>query len=778
MSAGRSGDPRLASLERGASAVPASLRAAGTPVGSTTLRLRTTVIGAYGHGVFAALTTHTAPVAEVAQHETLHVIRARHVILATGAIERLIAFPGNDVPGVMLAGAALSYLRLFGVAPGLRPVLFTNNDEAYEAAFALAAAGVEIAGVVDVRPRTIAADRARARGIEVHAGAVVEGIAGRRGVRAVRMRAAGGRRASLEADALLISGGTSPAIALATQLGAVARWHDAQAAFVPELPAQHGRVAGAARGTSGIAAAVHDGAAAAAAVATSLGRTLAPVAPVALPPDLESTPLEPLWEVAGRGKAFVDLQNDVSTDDVRLAAREGYEHVEHMKRYTTLSMATDQGRTGGLVGSAVLAAARGVPIAAVGQPRPRPFLEPIPFAALAGPEVRAHYKPERRLPLQAWHEAAGATFVAIGLWRRPLVYSRSGGWEPVLAEARAVRRAAGISDVSTLGKLDVQGPRAGAFLDFVYANTISTLPVGRTRYGIMLRDDGMMLDDGTVARLGAEHFLLTTTTANATVILEHLEFHLEASRPELDVVITDVADQWAQFAVAGPRAREVVAAVVDGLALDNAGFPFMAAGAARIAGVAGRLFRISFSGELAFEVAVPATAAREVWEALLQAGRPAGLAPYGLDALNTLRIEKGHVTGAELNGNTSADDLGMGRLLKKQGDFVGRALSARPGLRAPDRLQLVGVRPCRTSDRLRNGAHLVTSEARTESLGYITSSTPSVESPGWVGLALLAGGRSRIGTRLTATSPVHGEALEVEILSPHMLDPENERVRS
>jgi len=746
--------------------------------GAVDVRLRTTVVGAYDHGVYAALTTHASPMHLIVPRETLHVIRARHLIVATGATERLIAFPGNDVPGVMLAGAALAYLRHFGVAAGRRPALFVNNDEAYEAAFALAEAGVGIAGIVDVRPHSIAAQRAHARELPVHLGAVVEGVAGRHGVRGVFVRGADGRRSRLAADSLLMSGGATPAAALATQLGAAARWHDAQAAFVPELPSALGHVVGAARGTAGIAAAAHDGAAAAAAIATALGHALAPTTAEALPPDLETTPLEPLWEVPGRGKAFVDLQNDVSTDDVRLAAREGYEHVEHMKRYTTLSMATDQGRIGGLTGSAVLAAARGVPVAAVGQPRPRPFLEPLPFSALAGPEVRAHYKPERRLPLQSWHESAGATFVAIGLWRRPLVYSRQGGWEPVLAEARTVRRAAGISDVSTLGKLDVQGPGAAAFLDFIYANTVSTLPVGRTRYGIMLREDGMLLDDGTVARLGPEHFLLTTTTANATVVLEHLEFHLEASRPELDVVITDVGDQWAQFAVAGPRSREIVAAVVEGVSLDNAHFPFMAAATAQIADVPGRLFRISFSGELAYELAVPAGAAERTWESLLAAGRPHGLVPYGLDALNTLRIEKGHVTGAELNGNTSADDLGMGRMLKPEGDFIGRALSARPGLRAAARLQLVGVRPCSPADRLRNGMHFTAPAAADESLGYVTSSTPAVESPGWVGLALLACGRARIGTRMTVASAVHGETIEAEILSPHMLDPENRRVRA
>jgi sarcosine oxidase subunit alpha len=448
-----------------------------------------------------------------------------------------------------------------------------------------------------------------------------------------------------------------------------------------------------------------------------------------------------------------------------------------MKRYTTAGMATDQGKSGGLLGAAILAAARGVPLAEVGQSRPRPYYEPVPFAALAGPEVRRHYKPERRLPLHAWHESAGATFMNTGLWRRPLVYGGA-GWEPVLREARAVRSGVGLTDVSSLGKIDIQGRDAARFLDFVYANTFSTLPVGRARYGIMLREDGMLFDDGTTSRLAAEHFLVTTTTANAAAVLEHLEFHLQAHGRHLEVALSDVCDQWAQFALAGPKAREVARVVVPDLDLENAAFPFMAAAAATIAGVPGRLFRISFSGELAYELAVPARQALEVWSALLAAGEPFGIRPYGLDALNTLRIEKGHVTGAELNGNTSAADLGFARMLKKSGDFIGRALSERSGLLAPGRLQLIGVRPLDRARRLRTGMQLVTRAAATTSLGYVTSSTPSVELEGWVGLALLADGRARVGTRVLGASLIHGELEELEVVSPHFVDPENQRVRA
>jgi sarcosine oxidase subunit alpha len=405
-------------------------------------------------------------------------------------------------------------------------------------------------------------------------------------------------------------------------------------------------------------------------------------------------------------------------------------------------------------------------------------VQPVPLAALAGAEAGAHFKPKRLLPLHDWHQSSGATFANIGLWLRPLVYSQQPGWEAVLREARAVRTGVGITDLSTLGKIDVQGSDAARFLDFMYANTFSTLRVGGARYGIMLREDGLLLDDGTTSRLGPEQFLITTTTANAAPVLEHLEFHLQSVCPQLEVLLTDVSDQWAQFAVAGPQSRQVLAAVLSGLDLSNAAFPFMSAATAQLAGIACRVYRISFSGELAYEVAVPAQHAKAAWTALLDAGARYGIVPYGLDALNTLRIEKGHVTGAELNGNTSADDLGLHRLLKKQGDFVGRTLAQRPGLRAPDRLQLVGVRPLDAGKRLRNGAQLLRPGSRQPSLGYLTSVTASAAFEGWVGLALLATGRARLGQQLTAASPAHDEQTDVVVVSPHMYDPENLRVRA
>jgi methylglutamate dehydrogenase subunit C len=668
---------------------------------------RTTVIGLYDHGVAAALervADHRGEPGEGQVRQRLWIIRAAEIVVATGAVERLIPFPGNDRPGVMLASAAARYASRFGVACGRQAVVVLDNDEARASVDALSAAGVKIAATIDLR-----------RGE-----AVLEAIGAP--VRAVEVRR-GGRTERIETDLVCVSGGFTAQ----TQLARMARGD--------------GRVRLAGRAA-------------------------------------REDRVSPRQVKSIGALAFVDLQNDVTVDDLRLAHREGYSHVEHMKRYTTHGMGTDQGKIGGLVGSAVLAALRGEEVETVGLPAARPYATPASWGALAGAEVGAHFRPERRLPLHDWHKANGATFAKLGLWLRPLVYSGTGdtGWGSVLEEARAVRQCVGLSDVSSLGKIDVQGRDAATFLDRIYANTISTLPPGRARYGLMLREDGIVFDDGTVARLGETHFLLSTTTANAAAVLEHMEFHHETVWPELDVRLTSVSDQWAQFAVAGPKARAVMATIVE-RDMADAAFPFMAAGEAPIAGVAGRLFRISFSGELAYEVAVPAHRALPVWGAILAAGAPHDIRPYGLDALNLLRIEKGHVAGSEINGQTTARDLGLGRMLKRQGDFVGRVLGERPGLRDPGRLALVGLSVADPAASLRAGAHLVAHSSPRASQGYVTAACPRSEGEGFIGLALLAGGASRIGERLLATDPVRGQHCDVEIVPPHFVDPENERVR-
>ena len=700
------------------------------------------------------------------------------MVLASGATERLIAFPGNDRPGVMLAGAVLSYLSRHAVACGRRAVLFTNNDEAYETAFALNEAGVAVVAIVDCRGQSEAAKRAKAAGLPVHDGHEVCGTAGTP-LKSVTIRpVGGGAPRTIEADLLCVSGGHNPNVQLASQAQIGLVWNEAIQGFAPGEGNRSIISAGAAKGVFGAAAAAQDGQRAGQEAANACG--FAEKVEVILPveADRSETPLQPLWEVRAKGKAFVDLQHDVTADDIRFAAREGFAHVEHAKRYTTHGMATDQGRMGGLVGSAVLAEARGLSVAEVGLPRFRPYVTPARWGALAGADVGAHFKPERRLPLHDWHEANSAVFVRIGLWMRPLVYSKTGdtSWGPVLTEARTVRRAVGLTDVSSLGKIEVEGPDAATFLDLVYANTISTIPVGRARYGLMLREDGMVFDDGTVAHLAANHFVLSTTTQKADDVLAHLEWHAATVWRELDVSITNIGDHWAQFALAGPKARHVLQKVLPDIALSNESFPYMAVAPVRAHGVRARLFRISFSGELAYEIAVPARQARPIWEALLAAGAENGIVPYGLDALNLMRVEKGHVAGSELDGTTTAADLGLGRMLKKNGDFIGRVMSQRPGLLGASRKQLVGIRPVDTGQRLRNGAHLIRGAGQA-SEGYLTACCMASEGEGWLGLALLVGGQARHGERMIAASPIYKENVEVTVTSPHALDPENARVR-
>ncbi|SEE38917.1 sarcosine oxidase subunit alpha [Rhizobiales bacterium GAS188] len=750
--------------------------------GEAALLPRTAVVGAYDHGVFAAVERLADDLPEPMEHsprQRLHVIRAAAAVFATGAVERHLAFPDNDRPGVMLAGAVRSYLHRHGVAAGRRVVLFTNNDAAYLTAFDLHEAGVAVAAIVDVRSDSIAGRAAKAKGLEVLFGHEVAGTSGKPDLDGVLMRKRGEARSRrVLADVLAISGGEAPSIQLPSQARLPILFDERIGAFVSGSTDRL-LAAGSARGLSGIREAARDGEEAGRRAAEAAGFDGRGALPLPDLPELAATALAPFFEVKSKGKAFVDLQNDVTAEDIRLARREGYSHIEHAKRYTTHSMATDQGKIGGLLGSAILAEARGEPLAEVGLPTFRPYAMPVAWGALAGDEVGRRFKPKRLLPLHDWHEKNSAVFVTIGLWMRPLVYSpsRDTSWGPVLEEVRAVRRSVGITDMSSLGKIDVQGPGAASFLDRIYANTFSTLKIGRARYGIMLREDGILLDDGTTSRLGADHFLVTTTTQKAAEVLEHMEWHLQTVWPELDVTLTDVGDQWAQFAVAGPKARLVLEQVVADLDLGNDAFPFMAAGSAVIAGVPGRIFRISFSGELAYEVAVPAGFAEHVWSAILAAGSAFGITPYALDALNVMRIEKGHVTGGEINGQTTPADLGFGRMLKK-GDHVGKVLGARPGLADADRLQLVGIRCADATARLRGGAHLVDRDATSVSQGFLTAACMSAELDRWIGLALLRGGHGRHGQRLIAASPIYDEQVEVEVMSPHFVDPKNIRVHA
>jgi sarcosine oxidase subunit alpha len=748
---------------------------------------RTTVQGVYDGGTYAALERVNDHVPVPPTHEPrqrLWKIVAKRAVLAAGAIERPIVFGDNDRPGVMLAGAVRAYVNRYGVAPGRRAVVFADNDDAFRTAVDLADAGVTVAAVIDARKVPSAAARAAAEkaGARYLPGAVIERVRGRLGVKGVDVRDAEGKIHSLDCDLVAVSGGWSPTVNLTTHLNGKPVWSEALSALVPGALPPGMSVAGAASGAYGLASCLAQGQFAGVKAATECGFAAAKgKAPAAKD---ESAAATPVWQVEkGRGKAFVDLQNDVTVSDVKLAAREGFRIPEHLKRYTTLGMATDQGKTANLSGAAVLAAVTGRYIGAVGSTTFRPPFTPVAISAFAGHHRGQDFRPARLAASHAFAEEQGAVFVETGPWLRALYYPRPGE-EPqdsVNREVATVRGQVGVCDVSTLGKIDVQGRDAGQFLDRVYANTFSTLPVGKARYGLMLREDGFVLDDGTTARLAEDRYFMTTTTANAVKVMQHLEFCQQCLWPELDVEMVSVTEQWAQFAVAGPRARDVLQGIVDPAHdLSNEAFPYLACGEVTVAGVPARVYRLSFSGELAYEIGVPARFGDSLVRRIMEAGAAFGIAPYGTEALGVLRIEKGHPAGSELNGQTSAHDLGFGKLLSTKKDFIGRFMAARPALTDPARPTLVGLRPLDREDRLRAGAHLLPKDAEPvakHDQGHVTSIAFSPSLNHWVGVGLLARGPERHGEIVRAYDPLRGGDVLVEVRPPCFIDIEGERLR-
>jgi sarcosine oxidase subunit alpha len=749
---------------------------------------RTTVQGVYDGGTYAALERVNDHVPVPPEHEPrqrLWRIVAKRAVLASGAIERPIVFGDNDRPGVMLAGAVRSYVNRFGVAPGTRAVVFAASNEAFSTARDLADVGVEVAALLDARRggspfARKAAEEARARYFD---GASITRVRGRQAIKGVEFKRADGGTERIDCDLIAMSGGWNPTIHLTTHLNGKPVWNEKLSALLPGKLPPGMSVAGAASGDFGLGASLAGGQKAGAEAAASCGFTAKPSAiPTA---NDEELAVSPVWQVANSlGKAFVDFQNDVAVSDVKLAVREGFRVPEHLKRYTTLGMATDQGKTAGLSGSAVLAQVTGRYIGAVGTTTFRPPYTPVAISAFAGHHRGQDFRPARLTPSHQWAKEQGAVFVETGPWLRALYYPKPGE-EPqdaVNREVANVREQVGVCDVSTLGKIDVQGSDAGIFLDRVYANTFSTLPVGKARYGLMLREDGFVLDDGTTARLRDDHYFVTTTTVNAVKVMQHLEFCQQCLWPELDVEMVSVTEQWAQFAVAGPQAREMLQCVVDPAHdISNEAFPYLAVGEVSVCGgTRARLFRLSFSGELAYEIAVPARFGDSLVRAVMEAGAAFGIAPYGTEALGVLRIEKGHPAGGELNGQTTAHDIGMAKMLSAKKDFIGRFMAARPALTNPARATLVGLKPVEPGARIRAGSHLLPQGAEATAAndqGFVTSIAFSPSLGHWLGLGLLARGPERHGEIVRVYDPVRGGDLLAEVRPPCFIDPEGTRLR-
>jgi len=744
---------------------------------------RTTLFGAYDgeFGAVERLADHLPEPPPGGARQRYWKIVAKRAILATGAIERPPVFPGNDRPGVMTASALRTYVNRFAVAPGDRIVVFTGSDSGWAAAADLVAAGLPAPTIVDPRPEPSPAliEAARRAGSRVLPGAHVVATHGKR-LRRVDLCDSRGAKTSIDADVLAVAGGWNPAIGIASHLGARPAWSDDLHCYLLDRPPAGMRIAGAAAGRFAAGAAIADGFRAGAEAASALGAAV----PEAAPPQVSEDPAATIAPIAvpGRGKAFVDLQHDVTADDVALAVREGFRSVEHLKRYTTLGMATDQGRTSQVNGNALLAAACGRTMAEAGTILARPPWQPVAIAAFAGHHRDTHFRPVRLTPAHAWACEQGADFVDAGQWKRARWFARPGeqDWRDTVArEVRSVRGGVGLCDVSTLGKIELMGPDAGLLLDRLYINGFSSLAVGRARYGIMLREDGFILDDGTAARLAEDHYVVTTTTANAARVMQHVDFARQLLWPDLDVQAVSVTEQWAQFAIAGPRSRALLQSLWPDRDLADAAFPYMAAAELDWDGVPARLFRLSFSGERGYELAVPAQHGDRAIRRIAEAGRPFGLLPYGTEALGVMRIEKGHVAGAELNGQTTAYDLGFERMMSRRKDYVGRVMAARAALVDPNRMRLVGLRPCDRRTRITAGSHLLplgVPAVADHDQGHVTSAawSPTLDHP--IALALLRAGPERWGERIRAVDLLRGSDVEVEVCNPVFVDPEGTRL--
>jgi sarcosine oxidase subunit alpha len=761
---------------------------------------RTTAFGYYDHNyvtLMERVADHVAAPAPRMPRQRLWRVRAKQVVLATGAIERPLVFADNDRPGIMMAGAAATYVRRYGVLPGRRAVLLTNNDGAYRAALDLAAAGASVSAIIDLRRAVDGplAEQARQRNIEILAGHAIVATTGKFRVDAVTAMplteaGVGGTTRVLPCDLVLNAGGWTPSVHLFSQSRGKLAWNEGIGAFLPGISVQAERSAGACRGSFALTDCVAEGQAAGIAAAADAGFVSGIAAPPAWTPPAIADGAEPArkqWIVpstlpVGRdGKHFVDFQNDVTAADVRLAHREGYRSVEHLKRYTTMGMGTDQGKTSNINALGILAETEGRAVPEVGHTTFRPPYTPTTIGSFAAEDHGDLLDPIRRTPIHAWHEGVGAPFENVGQWRRAWYYPKSGETQhdAVDREAKAVRTSVGIVDASTLGKIDIQGPDATKLLNMVYTNAFSKLEIGRCRYGLMCGEDGMVFDDGVTTRLGESHYLMTTTTGNAARVLGWLENWLQCEWPDMKVYCTSVTEQWATVAINGPLARRLLAELTDDIALDTEAFPFMSVREGTVAGIPARVFRISFTGDLSFEVNVPASYGYALWQALLAVGEKYQLVTYGTETMHVLRAERGYIiVGQETDGTVTPEDLGMGWIVSKQkADFFGKRSFGRPDTARGDRKHLVGLLTENSSEVIPEGGQIVAElkdKPPMEMIGHVTSSYFSPNVGRSIAMALVKNGRNRMGD--TVFIPLVDRTIRAKVTEPKFFDPEGARI--
>ncbi len=760
---------------------------------NVTVMTRTTAIGYYHQnllGLCQRLTDHLATAPEGAPRERLWKVRAGQVVLAQGALEKPLVFDGNDRPGVMLAGAAQTYLNRYGVRVGDRPAIVTAHDSAWATAFDLAEAGARPAVIVDVRNEVDPAltDRARALNIETLLGRTVTGTSGRLRVKSLRVNRVengkAGQARDIACDSVLMCGGWTPCLHLFSHTKGSLAWDDTLKAFLPGNKSEAVQIAGAGRGLWGIAAALQDGATAGAQAARDAGREATPQA-YSVGADRTGSGVTvrelPTDRNPSAAKAFIDFQNDVTAKDIRLAVREGMRSIEHVKRYTTNGMATDQGKMSNINGLMIAADALGKRAPEVGLTTFRPPYTPTTFGAFAGYHQDATFDVTRKTPIDPWADAQGAAFEPVALWRRAWYFPQAGEdmAKAVARECRATRASLGIFDASTLGKIEVTGPDAVEFMNRMYTNPWTKLAPGRCRYGLLLGEDGFIRDDGVIGRLAHDRFHVTTTTGGAARVLNMMEDYLQTEWPDLKVWLTSTTEEWATVALNGPNARKLLEPLVEGIDVSDAAFPHMSIATCTVAGFPARLFRISFTGELGFEVNVPARHGRALWEKLMQVGQQYDICPYGTETMHVLRAEKGYIiVGQDTDGTLTPDDAGLGWAIgKAKPDFVGKRSLTRPDMVAKGRKQLVGLLTDDPATVLQEGAQIVADPNQPKPmtmLGHVTSSYWSEALGRSIALAVVAGGHDRMGETLHI--PMPDRTITAKVTGTVFYDPENTRL--
>ncbi len=757
---------------------------------------RAEVFGYYDHNMLVMserVSDHLPKTKKYTPKQRLWYIRAKEVVISSGSIERPIVFGNNDTPGVVLSSAAREYLKVYGVLVGKRPLIFTNNDSAYETAIEFKKNGISPT-VIDsrIKPDSEIIIEAKNMGIEIKFSYVVIAAKGYKKVKSAEIAKISddkkdlGKIEKINCDCICVSGFWTPTIHLASQSGNKSIFNEDIDAFVPNISKQKETTLGSAKGVFTLEETLQKSFEAGNEISKKITNNENKIT-VPQVSEKKHTNHDKFWCVPlpeGKTyKRFLDFQNDVTVSDIELALREGYRSIEHVKRYTTLGMATDQGKTSNLNGLQLVSSIENKIVPSVGHTTFRPPYTSITIGAIVGREVGKHSKPTRISPMHSWHEKNNAVFVDAGIWLRPRYYKYGNEnlFEASKREAENVRKNVGVCDVTTLGKIDIKGPDSAEFLNRVYTNAWLKLPIGKARYGVMLREDGIVMDDGTTTRISENHYHMTTTTAQAANVLSHLEYYLQIVWPELNVNVVSTTEQWAGAAIAGPNSRNLLKKLFPETDVSNQALPFMGYVESNLFGVNARIFRISFSGELAYEINVESGYGNFMWEKIIEIGQEFKIQPYGTEALSTLRIEMGHVAGSELDGRTIPYDNGLQGLVSKNKDFIGKRSLNRKAFVAEDRQKVVGVVPIDKLTSIPEGSHLVkdpNEKLPNKKLGHISASCWSVEYNNPFSLAILKDGKNMIGQKLFALSPLKKKSIPVEIVSSHYVDPKGERVRS